>query len=260
MGIEAILLIFALAFVGITRGSYKNLFAIKMNHWWALVPVLIGHLAIEFVPIKQNQFDSVGISILLTTYVFLFGFLWANLNLKAMWIALLGASSNALVIALNLGMPVTNSGGYSAVETIKHQPATSSDLLSFLGDIIPLNFASIAISVGDIIFAAGLISVCYFASRRTVEKMDSEGSDGKIQIEQIIDLTEGEEPLPVPTLQSSKGPVAKRPNEQRAEKLEKMAQSRKHKRWQKKHGYASLPSKEELGFDDQSMEIVDIAK
>ena len=104
MGIEAILLIFALAFVGITRGSYKNLFAIKMNHWWALVPVLIGHLAIEFVPIKQNQFDSVGISILLTTYVFLFGFLWANLNLKAMWIALLGASSNALVIALNLAL------------------------------------------------------------------------------------------------------------------------------------------------------------
>jgi hypothetical protein len=108
-------------------------------------------------------------------------------------------------------------------------------LITWLGDIIPLNFASIAISVGDIIFAAGLISVCYFASRRTVEKMDSEGSDGKIQIEQIIDLTEGEEPLPVPTLQSSKGPVAKRPNEQRAEKLERW-RNRENISAAKKHG------------------------
>jgi len=271
MGIEIVLLVVALAFVGVTRGSYKNLFSTKINHWWALVPVLIGHLAIEFVPIDENQFDSVGISILLATYVFLFGFMWANLNLKGMWIALIGLSSNAIVIALNLGMPVTNSGDYSVIETIKHQPATDSDMLGFLGDQIPLNFASIAISVGDIIFAMGLLVVFYFASRRTETKsqpepsIENENNDNNENSQQMLDLTKEENieehaPMPAPALQSSKAPKVRKSDKKRIAKAEKLAQSRKHKRWQKSHGLAGLPSKEELGYDEESMEIVEVAK
>lgn len=273
MGIEIVLLVVALAFVGVTRGSFKNLFSTKINHWWALVPVLIGHLAIEFAPIDENQFDSVGISILLATYVFLFGFMWANLNLKGMWIAMIGLSSNAIVIALNLGMPVTNSGDYSVIETIKHQPATDSDMLGFLGDQIPLNFASIAISIGDIIFAMGLLAVFYFTSRRGEVDNDSEQashpehrseatSEGS---QQMLDLTKEEileehAHMPAPALQISKAPKVRKSDKKRIAKAEKIAQSRKHKRWQKSHGLAGLPSKEELGYDKESMEVVEVAK
>lgn len=220
MGIELLFLGVALALVGITRGSYKKLFSRKVNHWWALIPVLIGLIIIEFAPIKESQYDTIGISILLGTYVFLYGFLWANLNLKGMWIVLVGLTSNAMVIALNLGMPVTTSGDYKVVESIKHQPETSSDLLGFLGDIIPINFASIAISIGDIIFAFGICAVFIIASRKEVQHKEPE-----------IEIDIREEPV----------------------------LSRKARKWRKKHGLNALPSKEELGFNEESMEVVEVA-
>ena len=255
MGIELVLLVFALGFVGITNGSYKKLFATKLNHWWALIPVLIGHLVIEFAPVNTNQFNSVGISVLLLTYVFLFGFLFANLNLRAMWISLIGLSSNALVIALNLGMPVTNSGGYKAAESIKHQPAKSSDLLGFLGDVIPINFVSIAISIGDIIFALGIFAVFYFASRKEKDVTPML----KVPEETILDLTKMHDHGSTPILASSKGPRARGVKEKETIRASLIKQSRKQKRWKKKYGLAGLPSKEDLGFDSESMRIVDTA-
>ncbi len=290
MGIELVLLLVALAFVGITRGSYKSLFKTKINHAWALFPVLVGHLVIEFAPIKEKQFDSVGIAILLGTYVFLIGFLCANLNLKGMWIALLGVCSNALVIALNLGMPVTNSGDYTVIESIKHQPSSSTDILGFLGDQLPINFLSIAVSIGDIVFALGLITVCFFASRKsntndidtTEEQIAIITQSSPVDTQIVLDITEpatmetavsidqkaqselkpapAPAPVQTPMLQSSQRPGLRKSDEKRIAKAEKRAQSRKHKKWQQKHGLAGLPSKEELGYDENSMEIVEVAK
>ena len=285
MGIELLFLGVALALVGITGGSYKKLFSTKVNHWWALIPVLIGLLVVEFAPIKESQYDTIGISILLGTYVFLYGFLWANLNLKGMWIVLVGLTSNAMVIALNLGMPVTTSGDYKVVESIKHQPETSSDLMGFLGDIIPINFASIAISIGDIIFALGICTVFVIASRKgkleveenetevvaneassdvkhkeidiETEKIKAEISEVKSELGNEVTTVEAvHEPAPAPKEKKKK---LKEPDVV-IDIREEPVLSRKARKWRKKHGLNALPSKEELGFNEESMEVVEVAK
>lgn len=320
MGIEAVFFAVALLAVAVSRGSYKKLLSTKIVHWWTLIPVLVGHLLISFAPIDKAQYDTIGLGLLLMTYIFLFGFCVANLDLKGMWIVLVGIACNAMVIGLNKGMPVTNSGGYVAKETIKHQPATSSDLLPWLSDIIPINFASIAISIGDIIFGVGLIVVCVFASRKekvstelelnTDEMIETdfevavielageeadevqdeiivlsdEIQDAQVVLEdetvdvveaEVAEVAEVDEPevaevaevieparveAPTVMMTSSRGPGGRKSSEARTAKAEKLAHKRKHKKWQKTHGLAALPSKEELGFDEASMEIVEVAK
>lgn len=303
MGIESALLAIALLSVAVTRGSYRKLMSTKLNHWWTLAVVLVGHLVILFAPISKSLYDSVGLAILLGTYVFLFGFCAANLNIRGMWIVLTGSAMNAVVIGLNKGMPVSNSGGFVVKESIKHQASSSADLLPWLTDVIPLNFASIAISVGDIIFGIGLIVVCIGASRKekpvelpntsemieTDFELDLSEESGDIEeVEKhaiavsssgVIDLDEYElivepeviEPAvsaadeqprnaPAPMMRSSQGPGRPKSDEARTAKAEKIKERRRHKKWQKTHGLAALPSKEELGYDEESMEIVDIAK
>lgn len=315
MGIEVIFLALALVAVLLTRGSFKKLLTTKLNHWWTLVVVLAGYLILAFAPIGKSQYDTIGLAVLLGTYVFLFGFCAANLNLHGMWIVLVGLATNAIIIGLNKGMPVSTSGGYVVKESVKHQASNSADLLPWLTDVIPLNFASVAISVGDIIFGIGLIVVFVRASRKTrgvevpdtsemietdfeavpgivsepekTEAKSESDSDsdsekhpiavspsGIIDLEEYDLIVETQTPNPpegkiasseksgkfAHMRRSSQGPGRPRSDEEQSEKAEKTKERRRHKKWQKTHGLAALPSKEELGYDEESMEIVDIAK
>ena len=94
-----------------------------------------------------------------------------NVLLRGMSIVLIGIACNALVIALNHGMPVdlppdlAETGQFEP--TIKHHPQDADDRLTFLGDIIVLRSPfDAAISFGDLILAVGLCDVTYHASRR----------------------------------------------------------------------------------------------
>lgn len=305
MGIELVFLAIALICVGLTRGSYKQLLSTRFNHWWTLLVAVAGQLVVAFAPIPKSQYDTTGLAILLATYVLLFGFCVANINIKGMWVVLTGLACNAIVIGLNKGMPVTNSGNYAVTESIKHQPASSSDLLPWLSDIFPINRLSIAISVGDIILGMGLIAVCFYASRKpevdaediaTMPDMietDFENSDitqvahsrsaYANDLEVVIDLTneiqepvyEPDEPVEaaieipeaetfaakeLPTMTTSaRSPQSRKSSTEQKMKSEKIKNTRRRKKWQKTHGLAALPSKEELGFDEESMEIVESA-
>ncbi len=309
MGIEFVFLGIALACVALTRGSYKQLLATRFSHWWTLVAAVVGQLVLVFAPIPKSHYDSTGLAVLLATYVLLFGFCVANINVKGMWIVLTGIASNAVVIGLNKGMPVTSSGDYVVQESIKHQQESSADLMPWLGDIFPINALSIAISIGDIILGIGLIAVCFFASRKPKAAEEILGMQEMIEtdfeiadvaparsayadeLDVVVDLTrdmnveESEQPESEPAMvampamaamaempasepdmesapvmvASSRGPGARKSDEERRAKAEKIMHSRRHKRWQKKHGLAALPTKEDLGYDEESMEVVDVA-
>lgn len=87
--------------------------------------------------------------------------------------------------------------------------------------------------------------------------------DISLEQDKVIDLVDtGETPVvkEVPMLRSSRGPTGSKSDHKRQERLEKMAKSRAHRRWLKHHGMSALPSKESLGFDLESMEIVEAAK
>lgn len=309
MGIELIIVGLGLVAVLITNGSYKKLFTTKFNHSWALLIVAAGHLAVLFAPIEKSQYDTVGLGILLGSYVFLFGFCLANLDKFGMIFVMAGTICNALVIGLNKGMPVTTSGGFEVKESIKHQVAQSGDLLPWLGDILPINAISIAISVGDIFFALGILCVFVACSRKgkkvksEAEQLDSADRQNAVEIMAemqdvssaighttdevpvvvvedhhgttatmvderndetvMIDLTHEEQVAMLePTAREM--PAQVEANEPKAKKKYKGTKPIKNKRtsrrWQRTHGLNALPSKEELGYDDGSMEIVDAAE
>jgi hypothetical protein len=75
--------------------------------------------------------------------------------------------ANALVIALNLGMPYKVADGLPRETTAKHRPTRDSDIAVFLSDQIvfgdPVNAA---ISIGDIVLAVGIVELAYVGSRR----------------------------------------------------------------------------------------------
>ena len=92
----------------------------------------------------------------------------------------IGIACNALVIGLNLGMPVKGFEGARIDTTMKQQPAKDSDLLQFLGDIIVLPHPPFdeSISFGDLILAVGLIDVAFWASRRRRTDVAVTANDG----------------------------------------------------------------------------------
>lgn len=185
MGIELFFILLALILVPITNGSLKKLFSTQLKSKWTLGVIFVGLLTIDYAPIPESRFDDLGFGILMASYVLLIGFIIANISLKGIWIALIGLASNAIVIALNFGMPVKASSDFSVVESIKHQNATSKDLLSPLGDIMAIKPLKIAISVGDIIFGLGLIVVCFFLSRK--DKKVAPITDEEFELEEILD-------------------------------------------------------------------------
>lgn len=323
MGIELFFICLALILVPLTNGSLKKLFTTKFKSKWTLLGVIAGHLAIEYANIPKARYDDLGFGILIATYVLLIGFVVSNFSIKGIWLAFIGLCCNAAVIALNLGMPVKASSQYLPVETIKHQSATTHDLLTPLSDIVIINRLNISISVGDIIFGAGLILMCFLLSRRDknadefdiVEIVDENFVDREELLvedfdddDEDVEIIFAEEPvaaMPATTLQNdlefmdqarslerSSAPyehsedieyivvdpveaeVKPEPvfirsnldlnNEHDLETIKseskKYRGSSNKKSAKKKTGMQGLPSKEELGFEEESMEIVSAAE
>lgn len=196
MSIELLFIAVALVVVPLTGGSYKKLFTTKFKSKWTLIFVLLGFAFVEFVPLAKSRFDDVGIAILLASYILLIGFILANISKKSMWLSLVGICSNAIVIALNVGMPVKSTAKFMIIESIKHQASTSKDLLKPLSDIFILERFKIAISVGDIIFGFGLILIAIALSRKDKKPVIVYAQD--FEIEEIVDdnFAEREELIP----------------------------------------------------------------
>lgn len=176
----------AVILVAVTGGSFVRLTDIKLQAWWALAASFLIQIALDFDFIPVARYDDLGLALLLVSYALMLAFGVANLRLRGMSIALLGVALNALVIAVNAGMPVDMSriGGCNesplpagCQASVKHQPATPDDLLPILGDFIPGPMDTL-ISYGDLILVAGIIDISFWASRRKRPRADELGADG----------------------------------------------------------------------------------
>jgi hypothetical protein len=166
----------AIAIVLVTRGSLRQLVRLPIQSIWMVVLALGIQIVLEFVDLPKDRIDDLGFGLLLASYALLLAFCLVNLSIRAMWIVALGVALNTLVIGLNQGMPtrdreVTTAAGRTVERpierTVKHRPESDDDLVPFLGDqiVIPEPVDEV-ISIGDIVLGLGIVSVCYFGSRR----------------------------------------------------------------------------------------------
>jgi len=112
-------------------------------------------------------------------YVLLIIFCIANWKIKGFPFITIGAASNTVVILLNGGrMPLSKAtlvlAGLPA-DTMdpKHVLMTSSTILPFMGDVIPVNFLGLhyACSIGDLFVYTGLFLLIYLNTKRRMKKV-----------------------------------------------------------------------------------------
>jgi hypothetical protein len=165
--VYAIALLAAVLVVPLTKGSFRVLAHMPIARGWMLFAGLGLQIGLDYLDLPRARYDDVGLAILLASYVLIIGFAFSNLRLGGMAIILIGISLNAVVIALNAGMPYTAPAGERAEVTVKHRPEKPNDVLPVLSDRIAIGDPfNVAMSFGDIIIAAGLIDLCYQNSRR----------------------------------------------------------------------------------------------
>ena len=153
------------AVVGLASGGRPHQLAAHSFARWALLPVgVVLQTLPELVDIPG------GFALVVLSYACLLAFVVTNLRHVGMSVVLVGLALNALVIAVNAGMPVR---GEAIVATgvvdaddlanvdlgAKRHLETDGDRLRFLGDIIPVPVLDEVVSFGDMILAFGAADV-----------------------------------------------------------------------------------------------------
>lgn len=152
----AVLVGFAIAFA--CGGRLQHL-AERSFRWWLLLP---AGLVLQWVLERDGAPWPFGL--LIVSYVCLVLFGVANLRMVGMWMVTLGFALNALVIAVNHGMPVGTDAlraehVRSRIVEVKHHAQKPSDQLMFLADIIPARPIGQILSFGDMILSIGIVDV-----------------------------------------------------------------------------------------------------
>lgn len=143
-------------------GNLRAVLDTRLRGTWALFAALGVQVALDvFWRRGGTGFGSV---LLAGSYMLLLGFCAANVNLRGMSVVAVGIAANALVIAVNAGMPVRTAPD-TITETVKHHAERPSDDLVFLSDIIVVDPLNQALSFGDLIMVVGLADVLVHRSR-----------------------------------------------------------------------------------------------
>lgn len=108
------------------------------------------------------------------SYVALLLFALVNLRVPGMGLLAVGLGLNALVVAVNGGMPVH--GGDPALSG-KHHVETSADRLTFLDDRFAIPALGEVVSVGDVVLAVGLVVMLTTLVRRPPEGRHAQLAD-----------------------------------------------------------------------------------
>jgi Family of unknown function (DUF5317) len=146
----------------LTGGRLRNVAGHRLVAGWLLVLGVILHTAAG-----RLDLGPVGIVSLLAGYGCLLAFAARNHTLVGIGIVALGLAANALVIAVNGGMPVRTSAVVAAHVTDRpglatlnygrlHHRERSGDRLRQLADIIPVPRAREVLSFSDLILAVGV--------------------------------------------------------------------------------------------------------
>ena len=99
----ALVLFIALVIAVLRGGRLVNLGDIELRGWWLLFIALGLQAGTNWLP---EDSTTLGVSMMLFSYVLLLVMVWLNRSKPGMWIAGLGVLANLTVIALNGGMPV----------------------------------------------------------------------------------------------------------------------------------------------------------
>jgi hypothetical protein len=161
-----LVVIAAAILVGLLAGGSLRNFELLRVHWWALA--FIG-LALQIVPVPELArvpIWAVGAGMLAASYVLLLTFLTVNRWIPGASLMAIGLLMNLAVVASNGGMPVNANaieaaGGSVAVLAdgagAKHHLMNDADVLSPLGDVIPIPPpAGVVLSIGDVLLYVGI--------------------------------------------------------------------------------------------------------
>lgn len=161
-----LILFIAIAVALLRGGRLTNLADIELRYWWLLPLGFLMQAASGYLP-DSDSAHTIGVWLILTSYLPLVTVVIANRSRTGMWLSGLGIMMNATVIALNFGMPVMTeaaqiAGGFtdniSLAHDYKHVLLGPSTRLVFLGDVIPVRLFGLGqvISIGDVLLAVGL--------------------------------------------------------------------------------------------------------
>lgn len=157
--------------VGYARGGrLRRLERIELRAEGLMMGALLVQLAIPMVAQRLHLPSGLALSLWLATYALLLLALWMNRDRIALVIAGAGVFLNALVIALNGGMPVLANalrfispgekvGSSAFAGDPLHHLAAAGTRLVWLGDVIPVPLPSLlggVMSVGDVLLMIGV--------------------------------------------------------------------------------------------------------
>ena len=204
-----VVLVLAVGVVKVTDGTYLRLAETRFSRGWLLAVGLGIQILLAAVDLPAARLKDVGIAALLLSYVGVLGFCASNLRTRGIAVIGVGIALNALVIALNLGMPYTVVDGLPRETTIKHRPERKHDILPVLSDRFaygsPLNAA---ISIGDVVLGVGIIELAYANSRRVRRRRGSDLAPtvdlSALEHEHVIDVREPQ-PAVAPTGETAAG-------------------------------------------------------
>ena len=163
----AIVLFLALTIAILRGGRLINLGDIELKSWWLLLVSLGLQLGTQWLP-DETWSETVGVIMVLVSFVLLMILVTFNRAKAGMWIAGIGVLMNFTVIAINGGMPVLAgaaevASGFTVAEpdisgSFKHVLLDETSRLTFFADVIPLRLVGIGevVSLGDIFLALGL--------------------------------------------------------------------------------------------------------
>ncbi len=196
MLVYLVAMLVAIAIVPLTDGSYERLTEVTYRRAWLLAAGLGLQIALAIIDLPTARLDDVGAAGLVLSYVALLGFCAANIRVRGMVVMGIGIGLNALVIALNLGMPYQVVKGIPRETTIKHRPERATDILPFLSDRFAFGPPiSSAISIGDLVLFAGIVELAYANSRRTRRRIPIRTRYvdlPAIEAEEVLDLRDGQ--------------------------------------------------------------------
>jgi hypothetical protein len=156
----------------IAGGSVRNFERVHV-HWWGAA---VAGLALQVIPLRRWFDDDAAVAALVASYALLIAFVWVNRKLPAAPLLLIGLALNAIVIAANGGMPVSEAaitatgspdGALpSIVDDGKHHLMSSSDVLTPLADVIglPPPIATV-LSIGDVFLYLGIVGFTVIVMR-----------------------------------------------------------------------------------------------
>ena len=175
-----LILVLLAAAVGLLRGGSLESLARTKFHWTPMLfAALIVQLGFDLWDPPWLS-DAGGVGVLVASQAGVAAFFALNWRLAGMILAATGFVLNVAVIAPNGAMPVSERAAEVAgaedldASAIKHEPLDDDTVLPWLADVIPLPWAGVIVSAGDVLLAMGIAWLVY--RRTTAEREEPEAA------------------------------------------------------------------------------------